>query len=274
MVEVPLADQYEPFYREFDSPLMRQIRREAYGEDIGQHSWVSADELRRDAQRLGLSASSRLLDVGSGPCGPLTFLISTVGCTGVGLELSASAIQVGYSRATALGVQERFSAHVADLNDPLPVELGAFDAVLAVDVVLHLRDRQALFREVSKLLRSGGRFLFTDAGVITGAVSNDEILRRSVHGYTQFVPVGWNERLLETVGLHLLETEDRTASVFRNASGRLAALRTHREELERLSGVASFQSQNEYLTAVAELARRRAVSRIMYLTEVRSPNAG
>ena len=52
-----LADGYESFYREFDSPLMRQLRREAYGEDIGQHSWVSADELRGDIQRLKLSPS-------------------------------------------------------------------------------------------------------------------------------------------------------------------------------------------------------------------------
>ena len=47
-------DGYESFYRDFDSPLMREIRREAYGEDIGQHSWVGAAELRCDAMRLGL----------------------------------------------------------------------------------------------------------------------------------------------------------------------------------------------------------------------------
>ena len=29
------ADGYEAFYRDFDSPLMGQLRREAYGEDIG-----------------------------------------------------------------------------------------------------------------------------------------------------------------------------------------------------------------------------------------------
>ena len=272
MVEGALADQYEAFYREFDSPLMRQLRREAYGEDIGQYSWVGADELRRDAQRLGLTPTSRLLDLGSGPCGPLTFLLATVGCAGVGLELSPAAIQVGYTRATALGVQERFSAYAADLNAPLPCGVGAFDAVLGVDVVLHLRDRQALFREVTRVLRPGGRFLFTDAGILTGAVSNDEIHRRSMHGYTQFVPVGWNERLLAAVGLGVLETEDRTASVFRTATGRLAAFRNHRVELERLSGVAFFQRQEEYLTTVAELAQRGAVSRIMYLTEVRAPS--
>ena len=33
---------------------MRQFRREAYGEDIGQHSWVDAKELRGDIQRLEL----------------------------------------------------------------------------------------------------------------------------------------------------------------------------------------------------------------------------
>ena len=272
MVDQALADQYEAFYRDFDSPLMCQLRREAYGEDIGQYSWVGADELRRDAERLRLSATSRLLDLGSGPCGPLTFLLATTGCTGVGLELSPAAIQVGYTRATALGVHDRFSVHVADLNEPLPSGLGTFDAVLAVDVVLHLRDRQVLFREITRVLRPGGRFLFTDAGILTGAVSNDEIRRRSMHGYTQFVPIGWNERLLATVGLAVLETEDRTTSVFRNATRRLAAFRNHRAELEGRSGVASFQRQEEYLTTVAELAQRGAVSRIMYLTELRSPS--
>ena len=268
------ADQYESFYREFNSPLMRQIRREAYGEDIGQHSWISSDELRQDAKRLRLGPTSRLLDLGSGPCGPLTFLISNFACAGVGLELSPAAIEVGHLRAAELGIQRLFAAEVADLNDALPSGLGAFDSALAVDVVLHIRDRRALFRQVATLLRPGARFLLTDAGVVTGAVSNEEFQLRSIHGYTQFVPAGWNERLLEAAGFHLLETEDRTASVLRNANGRLAAIQNHRAELESLSGVASFQSQSAYLTTVAELASRRAVSRVMYLAELPTQDPG
>jgi cyclopropane fatty-acyl-phospholipid synthase-like methyltransferase len=264
----PRADQYESFYRDFDSPLMRQIRSEAYGEDIGQHSWVDADELRRDAGRLRLGPTRRLLDLGCGPCGPLTFLISNFGCAGVGLELSPSAIEVGHGRAAALGIQALFAAEVADLNEGFPSGLGSFDSVLAVDVVLHIRDRQALFRQVAGLLRPGGRFLLTDAGVLTGAASNEELQLRSVHGYTQFAPEGWNEQLLGSARFRLLETEDRTASVMRNANGRLAAMRNHREDLERLSGVASFDIQSRYLTTVADLASRRAVSRRMYLVEL------
>jgi cyclopropane fatty-acyl-phospholipid synthase-like methyltransferase len=261
------ADEYEEFYREFDSPLMRQLRSEAYGEDVGQHSWISADELRGDARRLELDGASHLLDLGCGPCGPLTFLVAHTGCVGLGLELSNAAIAVGHAKARELGVETRFSARVADLNDPLPADLGQFTAALAVDMVLHLQDRGALFRSVARVLQAGAKLLFTDAGVVTGAISNDEVRARSVHGYTQFVPPGWNEKVLDRTGYRLLEREDRTESVVRNAQGRLKALANHREELEHLSGVASFAKQVEYVSTVAELASKRALSRFMYLAE-------
>ncbi len=59
-------------------------------------------------------------------------------------------------------------------------------------------------------------------------------------------------------------------SVLKNAAGRLAAMQAHRAELEQLSETAHYQSQREYLDIVVELARRRAMSQVMYLGEVRS----
>ena len=262
------ADGYESFYREFDSPLMRQIRREAYGEDIGQHSWVGADEVRADIDRLELSPSSQFVDLGCGPCGPLTFVLATVGCAGTGLELSPSALRVGRARAASLGIEALLAVQEADLNEPLPFEPNSFDAAMSLDVVLHLRDRSKLFSEVAKLLRRGGKFLFTDAGVVTGSVSNEEVRKRSLHGYTQFVPPGWNEQLLESAGFRLVETENRTMSVLKNASGRLAAVKARRLELERVTSAADFASQQDYLETGVELSRRGAMSRVMYLAEV------
>lgn len=262
------ADAYEAFYREFDSPLMRSVRRQAYGEDIGQNSWVSADEVLEDARLLALARGRRLLDIGCGPCGPLTFLIVRTGCLGTGIELSPSALEVGRERARSLGIESSFSAQVADVNEPLPFESGSFDAAMAIDVLLHVRDRSQLYAGIARVLRPGGRCLISDAGVITGAVTNEEIRDRSPYGYSQFVVPGWNERLLGAAGLRLLETEDRTESVLRNASGRLSAMQSHRAELEKLSGVSSFEAQRQYLETVIELSRRRAISRIMYLAEV------
>jgi len=267
-VKQPEPDSYESFYREFDSPLMRQLRREAYGEDIGQHSWVGAEELRADIQRLKLSPSSRFLDLGCGPCGPLTYILAHVGCHGTGMEISSSALQAGRKRAASLGIEAFLSVQEADLNEPLPFEPHSFDAAMSLDVVLHLRDRERFFLEVAKLLRPGGRFLVTDAGVLTGSVSNQDVRKRSVHGYTQFVTEGWNELLLESAGLRLIETENRTMSVLRNASGRLAAMQAHRTELAQVMSAADFGKQLDYLETIVELSRRGAVSRFMYLTEV------
>lgn len=262
------ADGYESFYREFNSPLMRQIRSQAYGEDIGQHSWVGAQEMRGDIERLKLSPSSRLIDLGCGPCGPLTFVLASVGCSGTGVELSRAALAVGRERAATLGVDALLSVQEADLNEALPFESGSFDAAISLDVVLHLRDRSKLFDEVARLLRRGGRFLFTDGGVLTGSVSNEEARKRSIHGYTQFVAAGWNERLLESAGFVLIETENRTISMLTTASGRLAAMQAHRGELERVSSSADLENQQDYLETVVKLSRRGAVSRVMYLAEI------
>ena len=138
------ARGYEDLYEEVESPLMQQVRREAYGEDIGQHSWVTAEELREDVSRLGLSPASRLLDLGCGPAGPLTFVVGLAGCRGTGLDLSASAIAAGRARAASLRLDRLVSLRRADLNEPLPFAVGAFDAVMSLDVILHLRDPAAI----------------------------------------------------------------------------------------------------------------------------------
>src|SRR5260370_17386235 len=67
----PVTAPYDKLYEHFDSPLMRQLRAEAYGQDIGQHSWVTAGELLGDIPKLKLSPESRLLDLGCRPPQPL-----------------------------------------------------------------------------------------------------------------------------------------------------------------------------------------------------------
>jgi cyclopropane fatty-acyl-phospholipid synthase-like methyltransferase len=263
------AEGYEAIYEQFDSALMRRIRREAYGEDVGQHSWVSADELRADVERLALTEASRLIDLGCGPCGPLTFVMAIVGCSGVGVEISAGAILAGRARAARLGVQNRMSLRVADLNQPLEIDSGSFDAAMSLDVVLHLRERALFFSEVARVLKPGSRFLLTDAGVRTGEMTADEARRRAARGYAQFVAPGRNEELLEAAGFRVIETADRTESVVRNAGGRLAAVKAHRAELEELITASEVEKQIDSLEAAVELAERRALSRVMVLAELR-----
>jgi len=181
--------------------------------------------------------------------------------------VSGKAIAAGRARAATLGQESLVKLREADLNQPMPYPNDSFDAVLSLDVILHLHDRLQVFREVARVLTSEGKFLFTDAGVLTGAISDEEVRLRAAHGHTQFVAPGFNEKLLELAGFRLLISKDRTASLLKTASGRLDARRGHREELEQIEGPSYFENQQRYLETVIELSRRGAVSRWMYLAQ-------
>ena len=261
---------YDKLYEEFDSPLQQQLRREAYGEDIGHNSWVTADELQEDISLLKLSRASRFLDLGCGPGGPLTFIVGQVRCYGSGLDVSAKALSSGRARVASLGLDGLVTLLEADLNQPIPFASGSFDAVMSLDVILHLRNRLEVFREVARVLVPAGKFLFTDAGVINGAISDEEIRLRAVRGHTQFVPPGFNENMLVLAGFRVIDGKDRTASLLKTATGRLNARLGHRMELEQLEGSSYFERQQRYLKTVIDLSQRGAVSRFMYLAESRA----
>jgi len=265
-----VKQSYQSLYENFDSRLMSQLRLEAYGEDIGQHSWVTAEELRLDAPRLKLTRAARLLDLGCGPCGPLTFLMKAGGCSGIGLDLSGAALSIGRRRARFLGVDNRLTVCETDLDSALPVATGTVDAAISLDVILHLRDRLRTFTEIARVLVKGGRFLFTDAGVVRGAISSEDVAIRSIHGFAQFCAPGFNERTLEQAGLTLLETEDRTRGILSIARGRLEARFRHQADFEQLEGAEGFARYQGYLQSVVSMSQSGALSRVMYLVEVRS----
>jgi SAM-dependent methyltransferase len=56
---------------------------------------------------------------------------------------------------------------------------GSFDPIVCIDAICHLPDRDAVLADWSRLLKPGGRAVFTDPLVVTGPISSREVAVRS-----------------------------------------------------------------------------------------------
>jgi SAM-dependent methyltransferase len=256
---------YDNVYSDFGSQAEAEVRRQAFGEDIGQSSWVTAAEWLRFADQARVEASSRVLEIGSGSGGPAVHLAAARGCRVTGIDINPNGIRNGMRLAAERGLTERVTFQAADASRPLPFEPASFDAALSNDAMCHLPGRLEVLREVHRVLRPGGRLLFSDALVVTGLVSHDEVAVRSSIGLYIFAPPGQNERLIARAGFTLLGTEDVTAGAEAIARRWHEAREEHRDALVKREGEANFAGLQRFLLCVHRLSAERRLSRFAYL---------
>jgi len=262
-----VADHYGAHYRDFDADVYGDVRREAFGVDVGQNSWLTVEALERFGSQLELRPSTRLLDVACGSGGPALHLVALTGCDVVGVELYEDAVAAGNKSARVAGLEMRTRFVQADASRALPFDDHSFDAILCVDSINHLPDRASVLADWARLLRPGGRLLFTDPVVVTGVFGSDEIAVRSSIGYFLFVPPGENERLLGEAGLAVLAVEDTTEQLAEVARRRHDARAKHAEAVRQVEGDEAFEGRQRFFDIVATLARERRLSRFVYLAE-------
>ncbi len=179
------------------------------------------ESTRELASIVGLELGMRVLDVGCGVGGPARTLAAELGAVVTGLDLTAE-----FCRAA------KYLTSIVRLAEPvifcqgnalvMPFRDAAFDIVWSQNSIMNIADKRALYSEVQRVLKPGGRLALEAAfaGPVEGLVlptfwaSSAEIshLQRPREC----------RAMLREVGLQELVWEDMTETIAARARNRLA----------------------------------------------------
>ena len=112
--------------------------------------------------------SANLLDIGAGYGGASRSLARDRGYRVTCVNISETQNQRNRSFVASEGLSDRVDVIDGDFQS-LPIDDHSFDAVLCIDSILHAGDRFQVFKEVDRVLKPGGAFVFSGAIVTTFA---------------------------------------------------------------------------------------------------------
>jgi sarcosine/dimethylglycine N-methyltransferase len=125
-----------------------------------------ADASRRTVQQMAqmlsrLGPEANIVDIGSGYGGSARWLAGEYGCRVSAVNLSEIENARGRQMVAAAGLDAL--VEIIDGNfEVLPFNDGVFDFAWSQDAILHSGRREIVLQEVSRVLKSGGEFIFTD----------------------------------------------------------------------------------------------------------------
>ena len=223
------------------SEATREAVEEAYGAEVlrlmdlvgrddfyGIAAWNGLEFL---GQKLGLTADSHVLDLGSGIGGPARYLARTYGCRVTGVDLSAFNHRTAVERTKAAGLDHRVSfrqgdAHAAAFPD------GSFTHVFGCEAWCYFADKGPLYRLAYRALRPGGTIAFLEAACERPVPLRTAELLGPVH----YESVDRYQALLEAVGFGGLRCYDTTEPARRDITRSLHRLIERREAVIAAAG--------------------------------------
>ncbi|WP_052852545.1 SAM-dependent methyltransferase [Streptomyces avicenniae] len=168
-------------------------------------------------EKLRPAPGGRVLDVGCGMGTPALRLANATGGEVTGITVSHEQVKRAGARAAAAGLDDRVSFRWADAA-ALPFEDDAFDAVWALESIIHMPDRVQVLREVARVIRPGGRVVLTDFFERAPVPEHkrpavEKFYENWVMGPT--VTIDDYPRLVREAGLRLVEVADISEQVMR-----------------------------------------------------------
>jgi len=195
----------------------------------------------RFCQELPLKENCKVLDVGCGIGGSAFYMAETYGALVTGVDLSTNMVSIadGYRAQSAAGVKFRVQFHVEDATT-MEYPRDFFDVIYSRDTILHIADKEALFRKFFSALKPGGVLLITDycRGEGEGSQAFKEYVKQ--RGYN-LLTVPEYGATLQRAGFSDVEAVDNTKYFIQILKDEMERFQPMREKVAKEYSAADFQ---------------------------------
>lgn len=242
----PTGEQVTDYYSAL-GPLLRM----AWGDNLHFGYWEgptdrSSPEEATDrftdllAARLRVRPGERVLDAGCGVGRPALRVASATGAQVLGVTISQEQVTRARELAREAGQEESVRFEHGDVMR-LPHPAGSFDAVLAFESIVHM-DRLTALREMTRVLRPGGRIVLTDTFALGDGPGNPPSApgTQATADAGEVASIGRLEaypELVKGAGLELVELTDVTEHTKYTFMRVIDGILRCRREFEREHGV-------------------------------------
>jgi cyclopropane fatty-acyl-phospholipid synthase-like methyltransferase len=223
-----------------------------------QYHYFGTDAVDEAIAALGLTARSRVLDIGSGLGGPARYVAARTGAEVVALELQRDLHEVAAELTARCGLAGQVEHRCGNVLDG--VEAEGFDAIISFLCFLHIPDRKRLLSVCRAALRHGGAMYVEDFGRLREASPVEaDMLRVKVQcPYLPTSPA--YEQDLRQVGFASVSMQDVTREWTAFTVERREQFRASRHRNERVHGKDLVDGLDDFYATVSGLFVAGAIS--------------
>lgn len=113
------------------------------------------------AERGGIGEGTRVVDFCAGLGGPSRYFAHRYGADVTGVELTPARVKGAQELTRRVGLQHRVRVVEGNVMQ-VPLAAGSIDVVVSQEALLHVPDKRRALAEAWRILKPGGRIVFTD----------------------------------------------------------------------------------------------------------------